>query len=396
MGMRILYLNHNVVGGGTYHRAHRVAEEMAVRGHEVTLVSTSRNRLIRGSERQVNGVRVIEAPDLMVGGARQGWDVWNTSWRVARLRRERYDLIHAFDCRPAVIGPALSLRRQTGAPLFIDWADWWGRGGTISTRSGWAVRTLFGPVETWFEEAFRCDATANTVISEALRDRCAALGVSADRIHVLPNGCLPLRESGEEARRRARAILAVPTDRPVLVHVGRALRADAELLFEALRRTREQVPSALLVLIGDGPAVPRDLAVGDAVHRTGFLSDTDALWQWLAAADAGVVPLTPTIANVARWPSKVNDYLSAGLPVVLPRVGAAAEIVERAGAGWTCEPDAASFASALEAAVTDRRQRSVRAAAAHSLAAGELAWGPIVDRLIEWYGLHAQARRLPA
>lgn len=393
--MRILYLNHNVTGGGTFHRAHRVAAGVAGCGHEVTLVTTSRNRLVRGSEREVDGVRVIEAPDLLTGGARQGWDVWNTSWRIARLRRDHYDLIHAFDCRPAVIGPALTLRRQTGAPLFIDWADWWGRGGTISTRSGWAVRTLFGPVETWFEEAFRCDATANTVISAALRDRCAALGVPADRIHVLPNGCLPPRHSSEEVRRRARATLGIPVDRPVLVHVGRMLRADAELLFGALRRTRARVPTAQLVLIGEPVPVPGDLAGGETVHQTGFLG-LDALWTWLAAADAGVVPLTPTIANTARWPSKVNDYFSAGLPVVLPRVGAAAEFVERAGAGWTCAPDAGSFARAMVAALTDDASRTVSAAAAHALAAGELAWGPIVDRLLEWYGMHAQARRLHA
>ena len=170
--MRALFLNHNVIGTGTYQRASSFAREVARRGHDVTLVTTSRTRRLRAQERRTGSLQVIEAPDLLTGAGRTGWDVWNTLWRARRLVPEHFDLVHAFDCRPAVLMPALLQRRRTGAALFFDWADWWGRGGTINERSGPVVRTLVGPLETWLEESFRADATANTTISEALRQRC--------------------------------------------------------------------------------------------------------------------------------------------------------------------------------------------------------------------------------
>ncbi|HSH46380.1 MAG TPA: glycosyltransferase, partial [Longimicrobiales bacterium] len=153
--MRLLFLNHNVAFQGTFFRAHQLARELTGRGHEVTLVTTSRRARLRGRWREVHGVSVYEAPDLLFGPGRTGWDAWNAVRRVLALRRRRFDVVHAFDGRPVVIGPALEVRRRTGARLVMDWADWWGRGGRIEERSGAVVRTLVGPVETWFEEAFR-------------------------------------------------------------------------------------------------------------------------------------------------------------------------------------------------------------------------------------------------
>ncbi|MGH7574978.1 MAG: glycosyltransferase, partial [Longimicrobiales bacterium] len=187
--MRILFLNHNIAGVGTYQRAWNFGRELAGRGHEVTLVTTSRRARVRAQWSTRDGVTVLEAPDLWNGPARSGWDPWNTWRRVARLAGRSFDVVHAFDSRPVVIFPALAVRRATGAALFMDWADWWGRGGTIQERSGWLVRTAFGPIETWFEEAFRGQAVASTVISEALRRRCIGLGVDAARVLRVPDGC---------------------------------------------------------------------------------------------------------------------------------------------------------------------------------------------------------------
>lgn len=379
--MRVLYLNHNVAGSGTYQRAYHLAREMAGRGHSVTLVTTSRTRRLSAMERGSEGVRVVEAPDLLTGGARNGWDPWDTVWRNMRLRDERFDLVHAFDCRPTVILPALAQRRRTGAPLFLDWADWWGHGGTIEERSGRVVRTLFGPVETWFEEHFRTGATANTTISEPLRQRCIGLGASADRVLALPNGCSPPDPAAPE-RQTARRALGL-SDEPLILHLGVMQPADADFLFAALANVLRSLPRARLVLVGTWRgSVPGQLA--SSVLRTGFV-DADRLRHWLAAADVGVVPLRDTVASRARWPGKVNDYLTAGLPVALPRVGAAAEWVAGAGAGLTCTPTAAALGDALLSLLQSSDERRRLAAGARALAAGPLAWQRIADRLLEFY-----------
>ena len=107
--MRMLFLNHNVVGTGTYQRCSQLARALAARGHAVTLVTTIRTERLRGSWRSDAGVRVLEAPDLFWGPGRTGWEPSNVLRRMMALRGERFDLVHAFDCRPAVILPALGL-----------------------------------------------------------------------------------------------------------------------------------------------------------------------------------------------------------------------------------------------------------------------------------------------
>jgi glycosyltransferase involved in cell wall biosynthesis len=379
--MRALFLNHNVVWRGTFQRASCLARELVREGHEVSLVTTSRSLRGAGHEWEWEGVRIIEAPDLLTGAARTGWDPWNVTWRTRRLANEQFDLIHAFDCRPVAILPALSLKRRTGAPLFIDWADWWGRGGTIQERSGWAMRTMFGPIETWFEESFRTDAVANTTINDALRERCISLGVPAERVLSLPNGCAPPFDA-TTLRPAARAAL-VPGGEPLVLHLGVMQKADATFLFEAFRRVRGELTTARLALVGPYVGtVPDDLR--GCVTRTGFV-DADVLRMWLAASDIGVIPLRDTIASRGRWPGKISDYLEGGLPIIMPDVGTAAKLIARAGAGRVTHPSPEALADTMVAALRDPDTRRDMSARGRQLAAGPLSWSSIATRLLGFY-----------
>src|SRR5690606_36956889 len=140
-------------------------------------------------------------------------------------------------------------------PLFMDWADWWGRGGRILERSGWPVRTFFGPIETWFEEAFRHRATATTVISRALRDRSIALGLDPGRILEIPNGCDPEGVRPLD-RAVARAALGLPPDSPLLVHLGTLSPLEMRFLSDAMTSLQTRAPDARLVLVGRTGAQP--------------------------------------------------------------------------------------------------------------------------------------------
>src|SRR5687767_10639385 len=180
--MRILFLNHNVARrGGTFYRAYQIARYLVRRGHAVTLLTISAARRWGFDREEGEGVEIIHAPDLLWGIGRTGWDPWDTLNRVAYLRGQRWDIIHAWDSRPAVILPALYARRQSrtaNGKLVVDWCDWWGRGGTQAERSGKAAKLLYAPVETYFEEAFRTRADGSTVISGALYKRALGLGVA--------------------------------------------------------------------------------------------------------------------------------------------------------------------------------------------------------------------------
>lgn len=393
--LRLLYLNHNVAYSGTFFRAFHLGRRLAARGHTVTLVTTSRVARFQMRSDERDGLELVEAPDFLWGPARTGWDPWNTLRRIAFVRGREYDVVHAFDSRPAVILPALAAERFAGAALFMDWADWWGRGGTIEERSGWVVRTFFGPVETWFEETFRIRAAGSTVISRALEERAAALGVPRARILRIPHGC-DVDGLVPASRPEARAVLGVAADVPLLVHVGVLTRADMELVAAMLRALARRVPGVRLALVGNARApVPGDLLAAGVVQRTGWVSRAE-LHRWIAAADLCVVAVADTIGNRGRWPSKINDYFSCGRPVALPRVGDAAELVQEAGAGWAAEPEPGALADAIAAALADRAALEEAGLRARELAETSLAWPLLGQRLERFYRTVLERARAPS
>ncbi len=384
--MRLLFLNHNVAWSGTFLRAFHLGRKLVARGHQVTVVTTHRTARWAVREQERDGVTLVEAPDLLWGRARTGWDPWNAARRILHLHGRRFDLVHAFDCRPAVILPALALRRRGG--LFLtDWADWWGRGGTITDRSGWLVRTFFGPVETWFEEAFRRGAAGTTVISTALADRAARLGVPRDRIFLLRQGC-DVEGIVPRERERARAELGIAPGTKLVVHLGAIYRGDARLLFDALSIAASSGCRVELAMVGK-PGAP--LPPGAVCRRVGYVP-YDTLQAWLAAADTCVVPLLDTVANRGRWPSKINDCLAAGRPVVITDVGDAASVVREHGAGWVTDVNPEAFARGLQQACSDAAACRCAGERARALAERVLAWPVVAGALEAYYTSLAQGR----
>lgn len=372
--MRIVYFNHNVVGTGTFLRAYRLACEVARAGHDVTVVTTSANTRYGVTRRAQNGVTVIEAPDLMWGWARTGWDPYNTLVRCMASVTGSVDLIHAFDSRPAVIVPALYLRRRTGARLVIDWADWWGRGGTILERTPGAGRYLIEPVETWFEERFRTQADLTTTICRPLLERVVSLGVARESAHVVPNGCIPLPRV---PRAEARQQLGVPPAAPLLLHLGASFRRDLSLTLSAFAKVREQVPDARLVFAG---RLPIQIGKQDGVSTLGRVSEGDVV-RWLAAADICLLPLSDTVANRGRWPSKVNEYLAAGRAVAMTAVGDVADWVGSHECGAVSAAEPAAFGDAIVDLLGNDDRRRAAEINALAVAEGPLAWPSIAQHV---------------
>lgn len=381
--MRILLVNHNVAwSGGTFFRAYPFGRELARRGHAVTLLAISPRRRLSPEVTWQDGVEVIETPDLLWGSARSGWDPWNAWSRLRLVRRRRWDLVHAFDSRPAVIGPALALQRR-GVPLVMDWADWWGRGGVIEVRAAGArLRPLLRHVETFFEEAFRRRADATTVISSALRGRAVALGVQADSIVHIPQGAdvdgiTPL------AIEACRHTLGLPIGSLVVGHLGALSLADAELLVGALAALRRRVPDAQLLLMGN-PRVEVPQVAG--LTKVGFVA-AEQLALHLGACDMMMLPLKDTVSSRGRWPSKLGDYLAAGRPVVATAVGDAQQLFADHDIGATAADDAEALAEGCSTLWSDDERRLTRGVRARQLAETRLTWRHLTDVLEQHYAL---------
>jgi glycosyltransferase involved in cell wall biosynthesis len=381
--MKILMLAFNQVHQGTYWRAFCLARELVRRGHQVTLMATSKQNRGKCITREEEGVELVETPDLFSGALRSGWDPWNTLRRIAWLRGRKFDLVHAFESRPTVIFPALYIHNQ-GVPLVMDWADWFGKGGSVEERPNPIVRALLRPVETFFENHYRTRAVRTTVICSALYEKAIQLGVPDETILRLPNGAdINSRELYPVAE--ARLAVGLPPNEPVIGYVGTIFPKDAQLMVDAFEIVLRHLPSARLVIAGycrydvrSGVSRPEN------VIQTGFL-DNRTLNQYLSSCDLFWLPLRDSNANRGRFPYKLTDYMALNRPVVATTVGDIPEILNNEGIGLLSPDSAQPFAECTLQLLANPGQREEMGRKARKLAETRFSWKEISVELETLY-----------
>jgi glycosyltransferase involved in cell wall biosynthesis len=342
----------------------------------------SRTSRLRLEERDLDGVRVVETPDLLPGAMRSGWDLWDTLRRLLWLRGRRFDIVHAFEARPVVIFPAL-FAKQGGAKLVMDWCDWFGRGGSVEERPP-LMRFFLRPIETFFEERFRGCADGTLTINSFLRDRAVALGVDPKSITVLYNGTdtgVPVWEVSE-----ARQAVGLPAGVPLIGYVGGIYPRDVELMAAAFNRVQHILPGARLVLVGYfNREIEPLLDHPEAVIRTGWVTK-DKVFQYLAGCDLCWLPMYNSGTNRGRWPGKLNDYMAVGRPTVATAVGDQAVLIPQHRIGLVTGDDPDDFAAHTVEVLSDRNRCEEMGRTARRTGAEVLNWEAATDRLVEFYG----------
>ena len=382
--MKICLLNHNQIGQGTYYRCYHFGKALVNLGHSVTLLTTSRKYFFKQRVTVDKGVNIIEFPDFFRGRLRNGFCVWNAFQRALFLYRKNFDIIHAFDCRPVVILPALSLKYRKKIPLIIDWADWWGRGGTTEERSGHLFAKSFGRIEQFFEEYFRQFANYSTVICTALKQRLEGLGYDGDRITVIPQGSRvevikPL--SIEFCRKK----LSLDKNVNIVGHLGTLFNNDAKLLFDAMKYVQDENCNTKLLLIGRHKLKLSAFNYGHNLLIESGEIDEDEIQYYLGACDILVLPMKKTIANNGRWPSKINDYLCAERAIISTPISDIGTIFNDNEIGVLAEDNPDTFGEAILNILDDKEKQKLLAKRARKYAETELTWKELTRQLENIY-----------
>jgi glycosyltransferase involved in cell wall biosynthesis len=371
-------------------RAHPWARALAKRGHEVDVLCHANTERWRTRIEHVDGFRIIENPDLLVGALRQGWDpycAWRR-WRFLKHEDVQYDIIHCLDTRLAVIWPALAYARAKGIPIVSDWIDWWGRGGLIAKRRPWWYRFLFAGIETWFEEHYRAQLDGLTTISHALLERGVRLGCSRDRAIVIHGGADMATFSNVPAKADAKRALDLNPDAPVLCFSGLDVLIDLPLAIHAYERVRREVPETQLLLVGPTAAHARPLLTNPAawagVKALGPIPFAK-LPEHLAAADIFLTPYSNEIANIGRWPNKVGDYMAVGRPIVSNPVGEVKWLFDTYAVGVLADETPDSVADAVLALLRDPKAADAIGRQARRVAETVFAWDQQIFKLERWY-----------
>lgn len=265
------------------------------------------------------------------------------------LRRNRYDIVHAFSLTAELWTLVAGRLARMRAPLVSS------------------VRGLYlDQSELFWRLKRHVIANSAAVIANARAGAQAASlrsGIPLERFTVIPNGMLPIEPLPTGCAARLRRSVGAPAGRPFGLFVGRLVREkNLPCLVKALMR----IPPGSrpwIALAGNGPmratieSMREAAGLGDDLRFLGERDDTVALMQ---AADFLVLP-----SSFEGMSNVLMEAMSVGCPVIASDVGGNPELVEDGRTGLIFpSDDAAALATQLERMCTDAGLRARLAAAA--------------------------------
>ena len=291
---------------------------------EVVVVTTGETR--RTSVTEEDGITVVRlAPWLKLSNSPvNGW--WPVQLRRL-LRRHRIDVVHAHAPTPGL--PDIATYVAGRRPVVLTYHS-----GSMLKGTGGAVDALLRTYERHvlprvFARADRLVAVS-PVASTHATGRAALVPPGVDSDVFVPSG--------------------PPTGNDV-VYVGRLQQTSRWKGVDTLLAAAAQVPTARLVLVGDGDDVPTlraraaSLGIEDRVVWRGSLHGEELVGAYQSAA----VVVLPSLTESESFGMTLVEAMACGRPVVGSDVGGIPFVVRDGVDGLLVPPgDAAALARALE------------------------------------------------
>lgn len=242
---------------------------------------------------------------------------------------------------------------------------------------------------------------AVVVPSSAMQDTLAAYGVTAP-LHRVPTG-IPVdhfsagcRHASADFRRR----FAIADDAPIALFVGRAAHEkNIGFLLDALPHALARTPGLMLVVAGEGPALPAlqrqaaTLGIAANVRFVGYLDRMRELPACYAAADLFVFASRTETQGLV-----LLEAMAAGLPVLAFAALGTREIVEPRRGALPAPQEAPAFGAAMAELIEDPQRRKAMSLSARAFA-GEWTTQACARRLAAVYHKvrenHASTQHLP-
>lgn len=365
--------------GGQPVKVQQLAEHLARRGHDVTVLTSDHARARGAREERLHGVRVVYLPAL----ARYRSVVWPRG--VARaLRGERFDAAHVFGFYD-LLGPlAARVLRGARVPYVLEPIGTF-RPIVRSLRKKRAYHALVG--RRMVVGAARVIATAPQE-----RDELVAGGLPAEKIVVRRNGIDLAPFERLPPRGRFRAAAGVPSDTPLVLYLGRVSRKKGlDLLVRAFAG---QDPRAHLAIVGpdDGDGclgmIEREVAQHGLAGRVHVVPARfgDEKLDAFADADLFVLPsLNENFGNAAA------EAAASGIPVIVTETCGVAPHLAGRGA-LVIRHDEGELREALATLLRDP-DGAARMGKAGRAAAADLSWAqPVADMEALYAAIRQEAR----
>lgn len=334
-----------------------IAARFAERGEQVVLLTAASPDSLPREER--DGYTIVRR------GGRLGVYPMALLW----LLRHRGEIGAVIDSQNGIPSfSPLAVRRTTPVVLLIHHVHQDQFGDYFPPLAARVARLLEGTFTRWVY-GDRVIASVSPSTRRDLRIRLRLKGTS----YVVPPGAPAPRPLGLIDSRSAD---------PLIVCVGRLVpQKRTELIVEAMTAIRAELPTARLVVIGDGPhrsAIEAEVArleLGDCVSLPGALA--------AAARDAlvGQAWLTVSASGREGWGLTILEANAAGVPAIAFRVPGLKDAIRHGETGWLVEADRQLAPAIIEALRELRDPDMARAVGQRAQAwVANFSWDAMTDR----------------
>jgi glycosyltransferase involved in cell wall biosynthesis len=378
-------------------RVEKEANALLDAGHEVTIVCGNSRR---SSTADVwYGVRVVRVPSgsLAGGAARLGRLLFFRDPRFARVLRRfapATDAFHVHDLPLAAT--AFAAARERRLPVVLDLhensPDFVESARRDLPRPYRAGLNAVSPISRWrrYERRAADAAWRVVVVVDEGAERLIAAGIPRERIVIVENTedsdrfrALPVEPVPELAGANASLILA---------YVGGlgGQHRGLETAVEAMPSILQMVPTALLLLVGDGPirsrleARVRALGIEKNVLMLGH-QPFGRVPSLIAASDICLIPHAAHPQTEAALPHKLFHYMLMAKPVVVSSCRPLRRVVEGTGAGLVFEAGNPRSLADRVLALCDPELRRELGELGLRAASTTYDWRRSADRLVAMY-----------
>jgi glycosyltransferase involved in cell wall biosynthesis len=352
--MKILVINYEYppIGGGGGVICKDIAEEIASKGHGVTVLTSHFASL--PEQETLNGVTIFRVPVLMRGKKDVASILSMITYvplcirkAASLLERERYDVINTHFAIPS--GPAgqyISDKYRIPNVLSIHGGDIFDPSKSLSPHDTAGLKQT---VRKMLKKADRVVAQSSDTQSNAAK----YYGVDR-KIDIVPLG---IRQATYAIKSRQE--LGLPADKYVFSTIGRLVkRKNIEDLLSVVKQLQDSTPSLLLIM-GDGPEKEfietgiRDLRLEGVVRLLGRVSE-EQKYEYLNASDAYL-----STAIHEGFGIVFLEAMECGLPVICYDRGGQRDFLKNGKTGFLVElGNRDGFAASVKGLLNDSGVRA--------------------------------------
>ena len=362
------------VHGGSVEVPYHFSKELAKRGHEVA-VYTSDFKL---SHDYIDSIPEVRVHYFKTWSSRANLDVTPGIVKEARREIRHFDIIHMHNYRTFQNMAIAHYAREYGIPYVLQ------AHGSATTffQKGWLKRTFDA---IWGYRILK-DASKVIAVTKIEVEQYQSLGVSRNRIEVVPNGIDLSEFDNLPERGEFRKKYSLNESQRIILYLGRIHKTKGlDLLAKAFAELSKKLDDAKLVIVGpdDGylPSLKKliaDLEISDNILFTGPLYDREKLRAYVDA-DVFVNPRADEIFGLVFL-----EALVCGTPVICSKGCGIADVID-GQAGFAVPYDTKHLSDAMLRMLSNDKIRRQFGERGKLLVREKFNWQKITDQMERLY-----------